>query len=128
MCSMTCIFPNMDLSSWITIASIMMALLSLFVTGIDKEEAWITNKTILPLLKFVFCTVIFAMLLFIFNVKETGAIIITCVLLMLLLFMFLELLKINVLKFYIERKKKKITDDLVEDIHKGISNSTLFEQ
>ena len=125
---MTCIFPNMDLCSWITIASIMMALLSLFVTGIDKEEAWITNKTILPLLKFVFCTVIFAMLLFIFNVKETGAIIITCVLLMLLLFMFLELLKINVLKFYIERKQKKVTDDLVGDIHKGISNSTLFEQ
>lgn len=136
MCCEISLFQNMDSSSWATVVSIVMALSSLAVFGVDKEQNSNTDRILKPLFEVLFFVSVLAMLLFIFGIKEGGAILMTIalisifsiVLLGLLSKPFVKVLSCNIYDYCIKKiYRKKVTYDSVGDIHEGISDSTYFE-
>ena len=127
MCCEISLFQNMDSSSWATVVSIVMALSSLAVFGVDKEQNSNTDRILKPLFEVLFFVSVLAMLLFIFGIKEGGAILMTFALIGVFLITLLSLLS-KILDYFIKKiYRKKVTYDSVDDIHEGISDSTYFE-
>jgi len=127
MCCEISLFQNMDSSSWATVVSIVMALSSLAVFGVDKEQNSNTDRILKPLFEVLFFVSVLAMLLFIFGIKEGGAILMTFALIGVFLITLLSLLS-KILDYFIKKiYRKKVTYDSVGDIHEGISDSTYFE-
>ena len=120
---MTGIFrENMDISSWITIASIIVLSMFWFLDQVDKGKLYLTDNLFGSLFRFVLCISVLAILFIIFELERTGA----CMITLALSIIFLITLTILLPYGFLEGKWKKIGNILAQKIHEGIENEAYF--